>query len=67
MGVYPALILFPAEKKIPVPYEGDMAVVDIIKFIAEHGSNFNDLISDKGNYFRESCTFKDAYGLPKRN
>ncbi|KAL5168949.1 UPF0301 protein [Glycine soja] len=45
--VYPALILFPAEKKQPLLYEGDMAVIDVMKFVAEHGSNFHQLIRDK--------------------
>ncbi|XP_020214255.1 uncharacterized protein LOC109798406 isoform X3 [Cajanus cajan] len=45
--VYPALILFPAEKKKPVLYEGDMAVIDVMKFVAERGSNFHHLIRDK--------------------
>ncbi|KAK7264136.1 hypothetical protein RJT34_31740 [Clitoria ternatea] len=45
--VYPALVLFPAEKKIPLLYEGDMAVIDVMKFVAEHGSNFHHLIRDK--------------------
>lgn len=47
--VYPALMLFPAEKKNAVPYDGDMAVADIIKFISNHGSNSHHLISDMGN------------------
>ncbi|XP_068495966.1 uncharacterized protein [Phaseolus vulgaris] len=45
--VYPALILFPAEKKKPLLYEGDMAVIGVMKFVAEHGSNFHKLIRDK--------------------
>ncbi|XP_058730226.1 uncharacterized protein LOC131602203 isoform X2 [Vicia villosa] len=45
--VYPALVLFPAEKKEPLLYGGDVAVIDVMKFIAEHGSNFHDLIGDK--------------------
>lgn len=48
--VYPALILFPAEKKQPLLYEGDMAVIDVMKFVAEHGSNFHQLIRDKGKF-----------------
>lgn len=47
--VYPALLLFPAEKKNAVLYEGDMAVTEIFKFMADHGSNSDDLISQKGN------------------
>jgi len=48
--VYPALILFPAQKKKPLLYEGDMAVIDVMKFVAEHGSNFHKLIRDKGKH-----------------
>ncbi|PQQ02186.1 uncharacterized protein Pyn_12588 [Prunus yedoensis var. nudiflora] len=46
--VYPALVLFPAEKKNVLPYEGDMAVTEIFKFMADHGSNSHHLISEKG-------------------
>ncbi|KZV45969.1 hypothetical protein F511_10659 [Dorcoceras hygrometricum] len=46
--LYPLLLLFPAErKKDPVPYEGDIAVTDIITFLAGHGSRVLDLILDK--------------------
>ncbi|KAI5443515.1 hypothetical protein KIW84_012237 [Lathyrus oleraceus] len=45
--VYPALVLFPAEKKEPLLYGGDVAVIDVMRFLAEHGSNFHDLIRDK--------------------
>ncbi|KAK3015731.1 hypothetical protein RJ639_007783 [Escallonia herrerae] len=38
--LYPSVLLFPAERKDAVSYQGDMAVLDIIKFIADHGSNF---------------------------
>ncbi|WJX45091.1 hypothetical protein P8452_31998 [Trifolium repens] len=44
--VYPALVLFPAEKKEPLLYGGDMSVIDVMKFVAEHGSNFHH-IKDK--------------------
>uniref|UniRef100_A0A2P2LVW2 Thioredoxin domain-containing protein n=1 Tax=Rhizophora mucronata TaxID=61149 RepID=A0A2P2LVW2_RHIMU len=46
--LYPALLLFPAERKTAVPYEGDIAVADIIRFIADHGRNCEHLTSDKG-------------------
>ncbi|KAF7827420.1 Protein disulfide-isomerase [Senna tora] len=45
--VYPALFLFPAEKKKPILYEGDMTVVDLIKFVGEHASYVNHLICEK--------------------
>lgn len=56
--VYPALVLFPAEKKEPLLYEGDMAVVDVMKFVAEHGNNFNHLIRDRG---KRSCAIASFY------
>ncbi|KAK4562480.1 hypothetical protein RGQ29_005108 [Quercus rubra] len=46
--VYPALILFPAESQNAILYDGDMAVADIIRFIADQGSNSRNLISNKG-------------------
>lgn len=62
--VYPALVLFPAEKKKPLLYEGDMAVVDVMKFVAEHGSNFHHLIREKGKHLWVICYFC-MYGLLK--
>lgn len=46
--IYPALVLFPAETKNALSYEGDMAVTDVIKFIAGHGSNSHHLMGDNG-------------------
>ncbi|KAM3753509.1 hypothetical protein ACB098_03G099200 [Castanea mollissima] len=46
--VYPALILFPAESRDAVLYDGDMSVADIIRFIADQGSNSRNLIGNKG-------------------
>eukprot|EP00257_Ricinus_communis_P017390 XP_015575816.1 uncharacterized protein LOC8276653 [Ricinus communis] len=46
--VYPTLLLFPAERKTVVPYEGDMTITNIIKFIAHNGSCSQHLISEKG-------------------
>ncbi|PON36695.1 Thioredoxin-like fold containing protein [Parasponia andersonii] len=46
--VYPALILFPAEKKNAISYEGHVGVADVIKFIADHGSQSQHLIREKG-------------------
>ncbi|KAL3830652.1 hypothetical protein ACJIZ3_019454 [Penstemon smallii] len=46
--LYPLLLLFPAERKDSIlVYEGDIAVSDIIKFLADHGSHVLDLIMDK--------------------
>ncbi|XP_050232545.1 uncharacterized protein LOC126681161 isoform X2 [Mercurialis annua] len=49
--VYPALLLFPAERKTAVSYEGDIGVANVIKFIADHGSCSQHLTSNKGNLF----------------
>ncbi|XP_059633395.1 uncharacterized protein LOC132276133 [Cornus florida] len=46
--VYPSLLLFPAERKNAVSYEGDIAVLDIVKFIADHGSNSHSLVKESG-------------------
>ncbi|KAF8015362.1 hypothetical protein BT93_H1001 [Corymbia citriodora subsp. variegata] len=46
--LYPALVLFPAENRTPVSYDGDMAVASIVKFLAAHGSNSHNLINKKG-------------------
>lgn len=43
-------MLFPAEKKHALPYEGDLAVTEVFKFMADHGSNSHHLISEKGNF-----------------
>ncbi|KAK9935730.1 hypothetical protein M0R45_022816 [Rubus argutus] len=48
VGVYPTLVLFPAEKKHALPYEGDLAVTEVFKFMADHGSNSHHLTSEKG-------------------
>ena len=42
-------MLFPAEKKNALLYEGDMAVTEIFKFMADRGSNSDHLVSEKGN------------------
>lgn len=46
--LYPSLLLFPAERKKAVPYGGDMAVSEIIDFIADHGSNSERLFGENG-------------------
>ncbi|XP_077247086.1 uncharacterized protein LOC143886828 isoform X2 [Tasmannia lanceolata] len=45
---YPALMLFPAEKKNGILYQGDISVTNIIEFIAAHGSNSHHLSENKG-------------------
>ncbi|XP_058182712.1 uncharacterized protein LOC131300750 isoform X3 [Rhododendron vialii] len=46
--LYPSLLLFPAESKNAVPYEGDTAVSDIIKFIIDQGNNPSTIVKEKG-------------------
>ncbi|XP_030526751.1 uncharacterized protein LOC115738296 isoform X2 [Rhodamnia argentea] len=46
--LYPALVLFPAENKTSVSYDGDMAVASIVEFLADHGSHSHNLIEEKG-------------------
>lgn len=41
-------MLFPAEKKHALSYEGDMAVTEVFKFMADHGSNNQHLVSAEG-------------------
>lgn len=46
--VYPALLLFPAARKKAILYKGDLAVTDVIRFVAEQGSNAQHLINQNG-------------------
>ncbi|XP_057482113.1 uncharacterized protein LOC130769028 isoform X3 [Actinidia eriantha] len=46
--LYPSLLLFPAERKNAVSYEGDVAVSDITKFIFDHGNNAPNLFKENG-------------------
>lgn len=46
--LYPSLLLFPAERKKAVPYGGDMAVSEIIDFIADRGSNSQRFFRENG-------------------
>ncbi|KAL5983092.1 hypothetical protein ACLOJK_017172 [Asimina triloba] len=46
--LYPALLLFPAEKKHAVSYQGDISVANIIEFIASHGTNSHHLSGKQG-------------------
>ncbi|XP_057962453.1 uncharacterized protein LOC131154017 isoform X2 [Malania oleifera] len=39
--LYPSLLLFPAERKSVVSYEGDMAATSIMEFIVHHGNDFH--------------------------
>lgn len=46
--LYPTLLLFPAENKTSITYEGDMSVVSIIEFLISHGRNSHYLNRHKG-------------------
>ncbi|KAL7163096.1 hypothetical protein ACSBR2_039235 [Camellia fascicularis] len=46
--LYPSLLLFPAEGKNAVSYEGNVAVREIIKFIVDHGNNGRNLVKEEG-------------------
>ncbi|KAF5187770.1 hypothetical protein FRX31_022640 [Thalictrum thalictroides] len=46
--VYPSLLLFPAENKTAVSYQGDISVNNVIKFLISQGSNSQHLNLDKG-------------------
>jgi len=54
--VYPTLLLFPAERKNTVCYEGGMAVADVITFLADRGSNSQHLASENGNSFDKNIS-----------
>ncbi|KAG5619660.1 hypothetical protein H5410_004878 [Solanum commersonii] len=43
-------ILVVAGRKKAIPYGGDMAVSNIINFLAHHGSHFYDLPQEKGEF-----------------
>ncbi|KNA18142.1 hypothetical protein SOVF_073580 isoform A [Spinacia oleracea] len=47
--VYPSLLLFPAERKTAIVYDGNMMVKDILNFIANRGSSSNHIARQKGN------------------
>lgn len=53
--LYPSLLLFPAERKEAVPYGGDIAVSEIISFIADQGSNSERLFRESGNW-KSDCS-----------
>ncbi|KAK1262217.1 hypothetical protein QJS04_geneDACA019545 [Acorus gramineus] len=57
--VYPSLILFPAERKDAISYQGNILVTDIIEFIGAHGRNSHHLSGNKGrfNFLRSSEIF----------
>lgn len=63
--VYPALILFPAETKNAISYEGDISVAGVVKFLAAYGSKSQHLINENGNPFPRFMCTNDVSGLRK--
>lgn len=45
---YPILVLFPAENKDPVTYQGDTAVAPLFKFLSEEGIIPQHLVGEEG-------------------
>lgn len=52
--LYPTLLLFPAENKSAIFYEGDMSVLDIFGFLESHGNNSQYLKRNKGFLWRHT-------------
>lgn len=46
--LYPSLLLFRAVSKNAIPYEGDMAVPDVVQFIFNDGSNPPTIVKEEG-------------------
>ncbi|KAK9699358.1 hypothetical protein RND81_08G169400 [Saponaria officinalis] len=46
--VYPSLLLFPANKKTVIPFNGNMIVADVMAFVANHGVSSEHLVRQKG-------------------
>ncbi|XP_073000919.1 uncharacterized protein [Typha latifolia] len=53
--LYPTLLLFPAENKTAISYEGDMSVINIFEFLESHGSNVHYLNKHKGFLWTQAC------------
>ncbi|KAD3641929.1 hypothetical protein E3N88_31153 [Mikania micrantha] len=65
--VYPSLLLYPAERKEAILYDGELSVFNIIKFIADHGGNSYWIYKERGTLWTEAeygdwneKSFKDA-------
>nr|CAD1835735.1 unnamed protein product [Ananas comosus var. bracteatus] len=46
--LYPAFVLYPAENKTAIVYEGDLSVINIMEFLESHGGNSHYLTKHKG-------------------
>ncbi|XP_024993607.1 uncharacterized protein LOC112527295 isoform X1 [Cynara cardunculus var. scolymus] len=65
--LYPSLLLYPAERKEAVSYDGETSVVNVIKFIADQGGNSQWIYKEQGILWAEAeqgawneKPFKDA-------
>jgi len=47
--LYPSLLLYPAERKEAISYDGETSVHNIIKFIADQGANSDWIYKEQGN------------------
>lgn len=54
--LYPALLLFPAENKSAIAYEGGMSVSHLIEFLESHVSNSRYLLEYKGFMWKKRMT-----------
>ncbi|OQU91612.1 hypothetical protein SORBI_3001G214600 [Sorghum bicolor] len=54
--LYPTLLLFPAENKSAIAYEGGMSVPHLIEFLESHVSNSRHLLEYKGFMWKKRMT-----------
>ncbi|KAF8672363.1 hypothetical protein HU200_049565 [Digitaria exilis] len=57
--LYPTLLLFPAENKSAIAYEGGMSVAHLIEFLQSHVSNSRRLLEYKGFMWKKRATTQD--------
>ncbi|RCV42430.1 hypothetical protein SETIT_9G215800v2 [Setaria italica] len=56
--LYPTLLLFPAENKSAIAYEGGMSVAHLIEFLESHVSNSHHLLDYKGFMWKKRMATK---------
>ncbi|CAN6287924.1 unnamed protein product [Urochloa humidicola] len=54
--LYPTLLLFPAENKSAIAYEGGMSVAHLIEFLESHVSDSHNLLEYKGFMWKKRMT-----------
>ncbi|KAK1438062.1 hypothetical protein QVD17_03865 [Tagetes erecta] len=52
--LYPSLLLYPAERKEAILYDGELSVFNIIKFIADQGGNSYWIYKERGTIWTEA-------------